>query len=132
MSQSASPTASSTLNVRTQHGSGTYIAGEALSFFAGNPSAGRLVKMIGFRDGAWYRGDVSQSGTWQFTVGESGGYSSYYLAPYDNAVCYLSRISGNLNTSNDLVVISKTGTQFFLQEGGQAIGAARCMAYDQR
>ena len=135
ISQASSASSSSILNVRTQAETAfedTFIRGGARSLFIGNPSNGWLVKLYGYNNGSWVRGNVTSAGTWQFTVGESGGYSSYWLAPYDSAVCYLSRVSGDLNTSSDKVFISTKATQVLVAATANAIGAARCMAYDQR
>jgi hypothetical protein len=135
ISQSKTASAASVLTLTTQEETfwqDTWIQAGARSFFIGVPNAGRLVKLYGFRDGGWVRGDMTSSGTFHFTVGEAGGFSSYWLAPYDNAVCYLVRFSGELDTGADKVQISKNGSQFFLAQTGNAIGTARCMAYDQR
>jgi hypothetical protein len=134
--QSSNPTGPSLLNVRTSAATApfvyTRIKGGARSFFIGPPTGAGLVKLIGYHNGSWVRGYVNSGvGTWHFTVGEPGGFSSYWLAPYDNAVCFLSRMSGDLDSSADKVSITKNGSQFYMAATGDAIGAARCMAYNQ-
>jgi hypothetical protein len=135
VSQSANVTTPSRLNARTgaeTYFAMTYISVLGRSWFIGNPSNQWLVKLYGFTNGAWVRGNVSNAGTWQFTVGESGGFSSYWLAPFDSAVCYLTRVGGDLNSSSDKVNITTKESNFYLAATANAIGAARCFAYDQR
>jgi hypothetical protein len=135
ISQSFNVATASVVSVRTQAETAfadTFIRGGARSFFLGNPANGWLVKLYGYNNGAWVRGNVTNAGTWQFTVGESGGFSSYWLAPYDSAVCFLTRVSGDLNTSSDKVAVTTKNSNFYLAATAKAIGAARCLAYDQR
>lgn len=67
----------------------------------GVPGSGSLVKLYGFQNGNWVRGNVNSSGTFKFAVGDPGGFSSYWLAPYDNALCYLTRFAGDADDNND-------------------------------
>jgi hypothetical protein len=135
ISQSFNVETASVVSVRTQADTAfadTYIRGNARSFFLGNPANGWLVKLYGYNNGAWVRGNVTNAGAWQFTVGESAGFSSYWLAPFDSAVCFLTRVSGDLNSSSDKVSVTTKESNFYLAATANAIGAARCLAYDQR
>jgi hypothetical protein len=102
--------------------------------FAGGTS--KLVNLWGYANGAFKRGTINSAGTFTFDVSTLSGYSSYWMADTDRAVCYLSRISGNLDGGGEGLRIVKNGSQWFLKSwaasGRSAMGSARCLAYDQR
>jgi len=107
--------------------------GYSVGFVGGTP---KLVNLWGFVNGAFKRGTINSAGTYTFDVSTVSGYSSYWMADTDRAVCYLSRISGNLDGGGEGIRIVKNGSQWFLKSwaaGGKAVmGSSRCLAYDQR
>jgi hypothetical protein len=112
------------------------IDGIGFSYFAGVPKSGKLVKLYGYKNGSWVRGNALSSGTFEYSVGTQAGFSSYWLPPRDKAFCYFSRVSGNFDGGGEQLRITVSGGQWFLkaQSGaGQYVsGNVRCMAYDQR
>jgi hypothetical protein len=112
------------------------IDGVGFSYFVGVPKSGKLVKLYGYKNGSWVRGNVLSSGTFEYPVSTQAGFSSYWLPPRDKAFCYLTRVSGNFDGGGEQVRITVNGGQWFLnvQSGGgkYVSGKVRCMAYDQR
>lgn len=110
--------------------------GDALSYLAGVPRSGNLVRLYGFRNGSWVRGTVRSAGTFEYNVSTTAGFSSYWLPPRDKAFCYLTKVSGQFDGGGEALEISENGSQWFVgvrSGGGQSVrGAVRCMAYDQR
>jgi hypothetical protein len=110
--------------------------GDALSYLAGVPRSGRLVRLYGFRNGSWVRGTVNSAGTFEYNVSTTSGFSSYWLPPRDKAFCYLTKLGGQFDGGGEALEISENGSQWVVgvrSGGGQSVrGAVRCMAYDQR
>lgn len=131
--QSTSARQSSFLDAKTR---ASELHGYALSYFAGVPDSGKLVKLYGYRDGSWVKGNVSSSGLYEFDVGTTAGFSSYWLPPRDKAFCYITNVSGNFDGGGERLQITVNGNNWFLstQSGGGKYmsGSVRCMAYDQR
>jgi hypothetical protein len=131
--QSTSATSSSIIQANTQ---ASELHGYGSSYFVGVPSSGKLVKLYGYRNGSWVRGNVSSSGLYEYDVGTTAGYSSYWLPPRDKAFCFITRVSGNFDGGGERLQITVNGDQWFVKAqaaGGKFVsGAVRCMAYDQR
>lgn len=110
--------------------------GVGFSYFVGVPKSGKLVKLYGYKNGAWVRGSALSSGTFEYPVSTQAGFSSYWLPPRDKAFCYITRVSGNFDGGGEQLRITVNGGQWFLnvQSGGgkYVSGKVRCMAYDQR
>jgi hypothetical protein len=131
--QSTSATKSSTIEGRTL---ASELQGDGSSYFVGVPDSGRLVKLYGYRDGSWVRGNVSSAGTFEYNVGTTAGFSSYWLPPRDKAFCYITNVSGNFDGGGERLQITVNGGQWFVSAQAAAnkfvAGSVRCMAYDQR
>lgn len=110
-----------------------YVGGYAVVVTRPKP---KLVRLIGFIDGAFQRGTIADAGTFSYNVSTSSGFSSYWLSPRSKGVCYLSKISGNLDGTGEGIRIIQKESQWFIKTwakaGRSAIGQARCLAYDQR
>lgn len=131
--QSSSATVPSTLEARTE---ASELQGQGTSYFVGVPQSGKRVKLYGYRDGGWIRGTVSTAGTFEYNVGTTAGFSSYWLPPRDKAFCYITNVSGNFDGGGERVQITVNGDQWFVKAQAAAgkfvTGSVRCMAYDQR
>jgi hypothetical protein len=112
------------------------IDGTGFSYFVGVPKSGKLVKLYGYKNGSWARGNALSSGTFEYSVNTQAGFNSYWLPPRDKAFCYLTRVSGNFDGGGEQLRITVSGAQWFVkaQSGGgkHVSGKVRCMAYDQR
>jgi hypothetical protein len=108
------------------------------SLFLGNPSVARLVRLMGYgTNGGVMRGDAATPGTFRMDVSNISGYSSYWLTPWIDGLCYLTKISGNFDGgAEQLRVRSSTDGWWYVEakaaSGKATSGSARCMAYDQR
>jgi hypothetical protein len=131
--QSTSATKPSILQGRTE---ASELDGGGHSYFVGVPQSGKLVKLFGYRNGSWVRGTVSSAGTFEYNVGTTAGFSSYWLPPRDKAFCYITNVSGNFDGGGERLQITVNGSQWFVKAqsvGGKFLaGSVRCMAYDQR
>jgi hypothetical protein len=131
--QSTSGTKPSILQATTE---ASELDGIGYSYFVGVPQSGKLVKLFGYRNGSWLRGNALSTGTFEFNVGTTAGYSSYWLPPRDKAFCYITNVSGNFDGGGERLQITVNGGQWFVSAqsaGGKYVaGSVRCMAYDQR
>jgi hypothetical protein len=133
--QSANAYASSVITLQSRQSDGSEATG--YSFFVGVPGEGRLVRLWGYNTaGAVTRGTVASSGTFEMVVGTTSGYSSYWLAPIDNGICYLTYFSGNFDGGAEEVRIFKEAGRWVLHAKSNSNkyirAAARCMDYNQR
>jgi len=134
INQSTSGTTPSKIELRTL---ASELHGAGYSYFAGVPQSGNLVRLYGYNTaGNLRRGDVNSAGTYEFDVGTTSGYSSYWLAQRSRAFCYFTRVSGKFTGGAEQVKIEENEDYWFLSAthgASQAVYAsARCMAYDQR
>ena len=136
--QATSASANSVLHSESTNGGfgneADFIAG-AYSVFVGVPGQGRLVRTINYNtSGEWVRGTVNSSGTTEYATDTESGFSSYWLAPRDMGLCYLTYVGGDFNGYGESTRIRSRASQWFLESvagGGKVRGRARCMAYSQ-
>lgn len=136
--QNGSGSLSSQLWARSQ---ASRIQVSALSVFVGVPGAGWPVQLRGYDpNGVEADGTVNSFGTYEFRVSTLSGFNNYWMAQPRLAFCGFTRISGNFENRNDLIITETTypTTQRAYWHiraaapNGSAQGAARCMLYDQR
>jgi hypothetical protein len=110
------------------------MVGLGQSFFIGVPNSTRLAPFISFQNGNWVKSNIL-FGTTTFDVSTTEGFSSYWLAPHSQGLCYMTRLSGDFNGSGESVRITVNGNNYFVTAragNGKAYGSVRCMAYDTR
>ena len=110
--------------------------GYSHAVFVGVPQV-QLVKMIGYNTSAnLVRGTVNSSGTFEFPISTSSGFSSYWMSSLDDGFCGLTRLGGQFDGIEERVRLYPNGNQWFYKvwahEGKNVHARARCMAYDQR
>jgi hypothetical protein len=134
ITQSTSGFGPSTIWSHSEVAGNLYTQANAQSVFIGVPNSGRLVRLIGYQNGAYGLSDATHADT-EFAASTQSGYSSFWLATTDSAICYLTMFSGAFNGYGESVRILKQSGRWLLSTtrgGGTAQGRARCMAYDQR
>jgi hypothetical protein len=104
--------------------------------FVGVPQT-QLVKMIGYNtSGNLVRGNVNSSGTFEFPVSTSSGFSGYWMSSVHDGFCGLTRLGGQFDGGEERVRLYPNGEDWYYKvwahSGKNVHARARCIAYDQR
>lgn len=114
-------------NQLTAEGGGCAVtAGEAYSFFVGQPGSGQIAKFIGPNG----TGNASVSGEWT----RNSDQGSLNMANVSDAMCYLTVVRGEFSGAGEKVEIIEAAGKWQLRVtngGDKTWGSARCFKFNQ-